>query len=71
MSTLEGSDVESEKRIYCYQGENIRRSLEKSILVLSERFASFVDVNMLVKFERRAGSSKRELASNRVLASIL
>ena len=69
MSTCEDSDVESEKRMYCYIGENILRSLEKSILVLSERFASFDDVNILAKFERRAGPSKRELASNRVLAS--
>jgi len=32
--------------------------LEKSILVSSERFASFDDVNILAKFERRAGPSK-------------
>jgi len=69
MLTSEGSDVKSEKRIYCYQGENILRSLEKFILALSECFASFDDVNKLEKFERRAGPSKHELASNRVQAS--
>jgi len=61
MSTSEGSDVRSEKRIHCYQEENFLRSLEKSILVLvlSGRFASFDDVNILAKFERRAGPSSK------------
>jgi len=45
MSTSKGSDVKAGKRMYCYQGEDILRSLEKSIMVLSERFASFDEVN--------------------------
>jgi len=59
MSTSEGSDVKSEKRIYCYHGEDILRSLEKLILVVSERFASFDDVNILAKFERHASLSNK------------
>jgi len=49
MSTSEGSDVKSEKQIYFYHVENILRSLEKSILVFSERFASLDDLNILAK----------------------